>query len=588
MPIDYFETKFQLLLFTMAQLQGIFLPFFTGTIVDRIGGSTCMIILSLTCWVGQVVSSIGAQEENWPTVITGRFIYGLGFESLFTATEAFLATWYEDRQLGTALGVSSAASYVGGLLSFILSPIAANQMTVAFSFWLATMVKSVAVIAALVLFILCRGTERISTASKRENGQSTMPSEDSDNMRPDSVSNIIEQPEEAEIKNERSKVDESKIEAPSSANKRDQHQKGVEKAEKSTGSQLHFPRRCSAFSLSLWLLCASYLLQYSITRSFVQIASGLLLERNLFVKPPQDCMLQHPDQCSSGELAPSNGNPSTDPNGEMCPVGAKCAPVIPHSLNVTSGNPAWDEQQYVFAFLEASDVDCTDDFWAEACTRNYCEKQETTIQKAGIFVVFSLHRSCIATTFVMGRFWVDRAGLRAEMTAFAPALLTAAHAIIAFQRGSPIVPLLLMGFGYSMAVSALWPSVSLVVPSTVLGTAIGLMTCVQNVGLSCCFHLWLQRSTTIPTNNTYRWLKKIFFLSCSVLAIVVGIALIYSDRRSGGQLRTRSLTVAPGSRHNGSYHSELSLSEFSNREANIDIISSGHGLRIQRLSLYDN
>lgn len=535
-----------------------------------------MIILSLTCWVGQVVSSIGVQEENWPTLITGRFIYGLGFESLFTATEAFLATWYEDRQLGMALGVSSAASYIGVLLSLILSPIAANHMTVAFSFWLATMVKSVAVIAALILFILCRGTERISTAGKGKKGQSAMPGDASDNVRPDSVSNIIEQPE-TQTKSERSKVDESRIEAPSSVNKRDQHQKGVEKAEvKSTGSQLRFPHRCSACSLSLWLLCASCLLQYSITRSFIQIAPGLLLERNLFVKPHQDCMLQHPDQCSSGELAASNVNPSSDPNGETCPVGAKYAPIIPHSLNVTSGNPAWNEQQYVFPFLEAPDVDCTDDFWAEACTRNYCDKQETAIQKAGILSAFPFI-VVVLTTFVMGRFGVDRAGLRTEMIAFAPALLTAAHAIFAFQRGSPIVPLLLMGFGYSMVVSALWPSVSLVVPATVLGTAIGLMTCVQNVGLS----LFPLVVAAIYNNSKQQYLTvvEIFFLCCSVLAIVVGVALIYSDRRSGGQLRTRGFTVAPSSRHNGSYHSELSLSELGNREANTDMSSSGHGLR---------
>lgn len=49
------------------------------------------------------------------------------------------------------LGVSTAASYAGYLLSFIISPIAANHVDVAFSFWLGATVKGVSVLASIAI-----------------------------------------------------------------------------------------------------------------------------------------------------------------------------------------------------------------------------------------------------------------------------------------------------------------------------------------------------------------------------------------------------------------------------------------------------
>ena len=46
-------------------------------------------------------------------------------------------------------------------------------------------------------------------------------------------------------------------------------------------------------------------------------------------------------------------------------------------------------------------------------------------------------------------------------------------------------PLLLltvvMGFGFSIFISALWPSVPMVVPQNAVGKAFGLMSCIQDI-----------------------------------------------------------------------------------------------------------
>ena len=46
-----------------------------------------------------------------------------------------------------------------------------------------------------------------------------------------------------------------------------------------------------------------------------------------------------------------------------------------------------------------------------------------------------------------------------------------------------LIPMSLMGIAFSLVPAVLWPSVSLVVDSSKLGTAYGLMTMIQNIGL---------------------------------------------------------------------------------------------------------
>jgi predicted MFS family arabinose efflux permease len=125
--------------------------------------------------------------------------------------------------------------------------------------------------------------------------------------------------------------------------------------------------------------------------------------------------------------------------------------------------------------------------------------------------------------------------LRAEMLTGAPVLLVTAHAIILFRRGSPVVPLILLGLGFSMAVSALWPSVSFAVKDSVVGAAFGLMTCIQNIGLTL-FPIMISAIYNCAGHH-YLPSVEIFLLACSALGVVVGSALCCWDKRHGRRLR---------------------------------------------------
>jgi hypothetical protein len=88
---------------------------------------------------------------------------------------------------------------------------------------------------------------------------------------------------------------------------------------------------------------------------FNNIASALLLERDYFKAPPSDCLLIIPNQCES---YPGNG-----PN-DKCPSSQWYQPPIP--TNFTS-----------------SDVDCTEDYYSDDCTKTYCDRLADAQVQAG-------------------------------------------------------------------------------------------------------------------------------------------------------------------------------------------------------------
>ena len=66
----------------------------------------------------------------------------------------------------------------------------------------------------------------------------------------------------------------------------------------------------------------------------------------------------------------------------------------------------------------------------------------------------------------------------------AAATLAGVHLALGFSRAAPVAPLVFQGIAYSIYASALWPSMPLVMREDQLGSAYGLITAVQNLGLA--------------------------------------------------------------------------------------------------------
>lgn len=78
---------------------------------------------------------------------------------------------------------------------------------------------------------------------------------------------------------------------------------------------------------------------------------------------------------------------------------------------------------------------------------------------------------------------VDRVGKRALFMMFGSLLLIPVYLMMAYTRVSLYVPMAVMGVAFSLIPAVMWPSVAYIVDQSRLGTAYGLMTMIQNIGL---------------------------------------------------------------------------------------------------------
>jgi MFS family permease len=106
-----------------------------------------------------------------------------------------------------------------------------------------------------------------------------------------------------------------------------------------------------------------------------------------------------------------------------------------------------------------------------------------TSRELGGFLSSMLTLFAMVGTPLFG-FLVDRTGRRALYMMFGSALLIPVYLMMAYTDLSLYVPMAMMGVAFSLIPAVMWPSVAYVVDEARLGTAYGLMTLVQNVGLT--------------------------------------------------------------------------------------------------------
>lgn len=79
---------------------------------------------------------------------------------------------------------------------------------------------------------------------------------------------------------------------------------------------------------------------------------------------------------------------------------------------------------------------------------------------------------------------VDRVGKRSLFMMFGSLLLIPVYLIMAYAHVSLYIPMAMMGIAFSLIPAIMWPSVAYIVEESKLGTAYGLMTMIQNIGLA--------------------------------------------------------------------------------------------------------
>jgi MFS family permease len=149
---------------------------------------------------------------------------------------------------------------------------------------------------------------------------------------------------------------------------------------------------------------------------------------------------------------------------------------------------------------------------------------------AGGITSIIIFASMVCAPFAGGL--VDRVGKRASMMVLGSLLLIPAHLVMGLTHWNPIPSMIVLGAAFVLVPAALWPSVPMVVEETRVGTAFGLITAVQNVGLMTFPKV---SGYLIDTTKDYA-ATQVMFATLGVAGLVFAFLLLRADRRAGGVL----------------------------------------------------
>jgi MFS-type transporter involved in bile tolerance (Atg22 family) len=127
---------------------------------------------------------------------------------------------------------------------------------------------------------------------------------------------------------------------------------------------------------------------------------------------------------------------------------------------------------------------------------------------------------------------VDKVGKRALLMMVGALLMIPCYLLLAFTEVPPYLPMIFLGASFVLVPAAMWPAVPLIVDKDRVGTAFGLMTMIQNIGLA--LFPWLNGKLRDVTHD-YR-ASMIMFASLGIIGFVFAVLLKRADTKAGGVL----------------------------------------------------
>eukprot|EP01013_Petalomonas_cantuscygni_P019478 TRINITY_DN3727_c0_g1_i1.p1 TRINITY_DN3727_c0_g1~~TRINITY_DN3727_c0_g1_i1.p1 ORF type:complete len:737 (-),score=172.51 TRINITY_DN3727_c0_g1_i1:251-2242(-) len=156
-----YSSAMNLALYSAYSYPNTILCLFGGMLIDRIGLRFAAILFSLFICSGQLLFVFGVRMHQWPVMMAGRVLFGLGGESLTVAQSAYTARWFSSTPLmALAFGITLSFTRIGSAVAFTVTPLISRDVSVPVAMW----VGAIACFGSL-LFILCLAL--VDTAGSR-------------------------------------------------------------------------------------------------------------------------------------------------------------------------------------------------------------------------------------------------------------------------------------------------------------------------------------------------------------------------------------------------------------------------------------
>lgn len=127
---------------------------------------------------------------------------------------------------------------------------------------------------------------------------------------------------------------------------------------------------------------------------------------------------------------------------------------------------------------------------------------------------------------------VDKIGKRASLMTIGSIFMVVAYLLMAFTYIPPKYPMMILGAAFVLVPAAMWPSIPLIVEERFQGSAYGLMTMVQNLGLALFPYL---NGKLRDVTQSYT-ASMIMFASLGFVGLIFAYLLKKADAEAGGVL----------------------------------------------------
>jgi MFS family permease len=127
---------------------------------------------------------------------------------------------------------------------------------------------------------------------------------------------------------------------------------------------------------------------------------------------------------------------------------------------------------------------------------------------------------------------VDKIGKRATLMIIGSLIMIPSHLIMGITNIYPAYPMVFLGAAFVLVPAALWPSIPLIVRKEHVGTAFGLLTAIQNIGLGL---FPLLNGLLRDITKTYTT-SQVMFASLGIFGLIFALLLKKADAREGGGL----------------------------------------------------
>ncbi|KAF3426730.1 hypothetical protein E2986_01570 [Frieseomelitta varia] len=182
---DNFKTDLQMptsqfvLLYSIYSWPNVILCFIGGFLLDSVFGIRLgtIIYMGLTL-IGQIIFATGATINTFWLMMVGRFVFGIGAESLAVAQNSYAVLWFKGKELNLVFGLQLSFARVGSTVNFLVMEPIYNYVSqyykgpecIGIALFLAALTCVISMICACVLGIMDKRAERLL---RRGEGQET-------------------------------------------------------------------------------------------------------------------------------------------------------------------------------------------------------------------------------------------------------------------------------------------------------------------------------------------------------------------------------------------------------------------------------